>query len=339
TLVSETETKENKVESTQMMEMKSGRSEVDDAKELLTQKLKALDDEIQNFRKENAKLQRAKIELEKQEREFKKEKKAFEKYVLEEKINVEFYLEDEKKKFAKEKLIFDRYVKETQNKTNRKERAEIAALKDELANLKEAAKLKETRNATSQARLRTQLKSFEKEVSGLREELENLRKTNAKLLSTQQVSKKSMETKMLHEINKNLSKLTKDVKVNDKLKKMESSIEKKNILLNSVETEDTDREIGSDKEETREFFYGQARNSPQNKKDDREVSPSSNLYQNYEMYLKNGYKSLVKGGNIVEHALDGDQDEEINGKNDSNIEKSYEMIFGNNYPGIRSNTM
>ncbi|GJQ78076.1 hypothetical protein Trydic_g2418 [Trypoxylus dichotomus] len=334
TLVSESETRENKAERVQIVEKKSCESEVENAKDLLTQKLKALDDEIQNFRKENAKLQRAKLELEKEEREFKKEKKAFEKYVLEEKINVEFYLEDEKRKLAKEKMVFDRYVKEVHNKTTRKEREEVASLKEEVANLKEAAKLKETRNATSQARLRTQIKSFEREISGLREELENLRKTNAKLLSTQQITKKSTETKMLHEINKNLSKLTKDVKVNEKLKKMNNSIETKKTLLNSVEIEDKIRDTSPNKEEMKDFFYGQVRDSPKTKKDDQENSPNSNLYKSYEMYLKNVRKTLANDSSRVEHALDGDQDENVGAKNDSSVERIYERIFGKNVAGI-----
>lgn len=104
TLISEQDKMENNAVNT------VNKSQVDETKEILAKKLKELDDEIQNFRKENAKLQKAKLELEKDQRELKKEKKTFEKYVLEEKINVEFYLEDEKKKLAKEKMIFDRYI-------------------------------------------------------------------------------------------------------------------------------------------------------------------------------------------------------------------------------------
>lgn len=292
----------------------------DDGKEILATKLKELNDEIQNFRKENAKLQKLKLELEKQERELKKEKKAFEKYVLEEKINVEFYLEDEKKKLAKEKVIFDRYVKEVHNKTTRKEREEIAALKEEIANLKETAKLKETRNATSQARLRNQLKSFEKEVATLREELDNLRKRNAKLLSTQQVSKKTTETKMLHEINKNLLKLAKDGKVNEKLKKVENSFEKKKVLIDSLENDVDSSRKSLARNDNEEFFYGQDRDNMKAKKNEYD----SNSH-NYETYL-NRYEAVVDNGSSKEK----DDNREDDAKSDGSIERNYEMVFGGN---------
>lgn len=79
----------------------------------------------------------------------------------------------------------------------------------DVENLKETLKLKETRNATTQARLRNQVKSLEKDNGNLKEELDKLTKLNAKLQANQRVNRRPSDTKMLHEINKNLTKLTK----------------------------------------------------------------------------------------------------------------------------------
>lgn len=114
-------------------------------------------------------------------------------------------------------VIFCRYVKDLKDKPSKQERAEISNLKIELANLKETYKLKDTKNSTTQARLRNQIKALEKETTALKEEVEKLTKQNAKLLASQKLGTRPSDTKMLHEINRNLSKLTKDVKVSDKV--------------------------------------------------------------------------------------------------------------------------
>nr|XP_022901033.1 centromere protein J [Onthophagus taurus] len=184
--------------------------------EILMKKLKILDEEIEKFRRENATLQQKRFEIDRELGKLGKDKRMFEKYVLEEKVKVEFYLEEEKKAFAKEKLMFERYVKDVQSRTNRKEREEIIQLKDELATVKEAAKLKDRRNATSQARLRNQLKNYEKDIGRLKDEIDTLRKQNAKIINEQRMGttlRKKTESKVLQEINKNLSKLAKENKV------------------------------------------------------------------------------------------------------------------------------
>lgn len=178
--------------------------------------------------------------------------------------------------------------------------------------------MKETRNATSQARLRNQIKSFEKEISNLREELENLRKRNAKLLTSQQFVKKTSETKMLHEINKNLTKLTKDVKVGEKLKKMENSLEK-------IQVAEDVRKNSLDRNEIKDFFYGQVRNDSKSKTDQSLLYNEQDLCKNYDAFLKDTSKMVLdKANGSVEHVLDADDDDKI----DRSIERSYEMVFG-----------
>lgn len=82
-------------------------------------------------------------------------------------------------------------------------------LKKELVDIKELLKMKETKNGATQARLRNQIKILEKERDELKLNVENLQKENSKLNASRRIQRPS-EVKMLHEINKNLTKLTEE---------------------------------------------------------------------------------------------------------------------------------
>lgn len=69
--------------------------------------------------------------------------------------------------------------------------------------------MKETKNGATQARLRNQIKCLEKERDELKSTVENLQKENSKLIASRRIQRPS-EVKMLHEINKNLTKLTEE---------------------------------------------------------------------------------------------------------------------------------
>lgn len=69
--------------------------------------------------------------------------------------------------------------------------------------------MKETKNGATQARLRNQIKCLEKERDELKTSVENLQKENSKLNASRRIQRPS-EVKMLHEINKNLTKLTEE---------------------------------------------------------------------------------------------------------------------------------
>lgn len=108
------------------------------------------------------------------------------------------------------KFPFFRYVKD---KPTKKDREEISNLKKELTDLQELMKLKETKTGSSLARCRTQIKQYEKETNELKAEIEKLRKENGKLLASKKMTpRKTENTKMLHKINENLSKLTEEAK-------------------------------------------------------------------------------------------------------------------------------
>lgn len=105
----------------------------------------------------------------------------------------------------------------------------------EIENLKETLKLKETRNATTQARLRNQVKSLEKDNANLKEEIDKVSKLNAKLQVSQRANnRKPSDTKMLHEINKNLTKLTQKTKTKAKVSTSESSTSDEDSLHEEV---------------------------------------------------------------------------------------------------------
>lgn len=184
------------------------------AKEILTQKLEELEREIERFRMENSKIAQLRRDLEIEQREFERERKRLVCELENERSELHYAVEEERKKLAKEKMVFERYTKELKNRPNKQERMEISNLKVELANLKETQKLRDTKNSTTQARLRNQIKSLEKDRANLQEEVDKLTKQNAKLLATQKINVNSRpsDTKMLKEINKNLNKLTKDTK-------------------------------------------------------------------------------------------------------------------------------
>ncbi|XP_018333692.1 centromere protein J [Agrilus planipennis] len=179
----------------------------------LVKKLRDLDEEIAKFRQENVKIAKIKKEIELERLDFQKEHREQRKILEEEREKINQHLDDEKKKLAKEKMVFERYVKDSQNKPSKKEREEITILKGEVANLKETLKLKEIKNSTTQARLRNQIKRLEKDNSEFKEQIESLQKQNAKMQAAQKICRPS-DTKMLHEINKNITRLTLNSKKN-----------------------------------------------------------------------------------------------------------------------------
>lgn len=136
-------------------------------------------------------------------------------------------LESLQHKFTIEKLKIERYIKDfqqqeskiSQQQLSRKEREDISALKLQIEQLKETIKLKDTRYGMAQARLRNQIKCLEKENGELQEEVATIRKQNArleahnKMKERHQLGKKAHsdydnQTKLLHEINRNLTKFT-----------------------------------------------------------------------------------------------------------------------------------
>lgn len=127
-------------------------------------------------------------------------------------------------------VLFFRCMKESVNRPNKKEREELSLLKKELTDIKELMKLKETKNGATQARLRNQIKSLEKERDDLKSSVENLQKENSKLNASRRLERPS-EVKMLQEINKNLTKLTEETFKKQKTKTdQETLVSEKEVI-------------------------------------------------------------------------------------------------------------
>ncbi|KAK5638021.1 hypothetical protein RI129_012316 [Pyrocoelia pectoralis] len=172
-------------------------------------KAESLESELKLLRTENINAKKIKEKYEQQTKEFERYKKEILKHAEDEKLKTTTALEEERKKLAKERMVFERYVKDQQNKPSRKEREEITALKMEVATLQEMLKLKESKHGTTQARLRNQIKNLEKENANLKTEIEDLNRQHAKVMVSERMKqRKPSGTKILHEINKNLSELT-----------------------------------------------------------------------------------------------------------------------------------
>ncbi|KAG5873456.1 hypothetical protein JTB14_007223 [Gonioctena quinquepunctata] len=208
-----------------------------DTCEELRNKLSKLSKEVPDIQAEKARLCDFAKDLEKKRDQLSKEIVKLKKKYEEDTKDLQTELEEEKKKFSREKAVFDMYIKESQNRPNKKEREEITNLKKELADVKELLKLKDTKNGATQARLRNTIKQLEKERQELKGTVDNLQKENAKFKAAKQIRRPS-ESKMLQEINKNLSKLAEET-FKKQLNKSDSDVKKER----RNETEEIDENV------------------------------------------------------------------------------------------------
>ncbi|KAI8442162.1 hypothetical protein MSG28_005770 [Choristoneura fumiferana] len=175
--------------------------------DLLKDRLKELEDEIETFRKENSNLTKMREEIECEKHKFYEEKSAFEQKFNEEKILSEYYLAEEKDKLNKQKQIYERQVREMRGRLNKKEKDEVINLKKEISDLKEEIRLKDAKSTTTVARLRNQLKIIEKEKKELQDEVEKLKKENRRIQHSNDITRRMSNIKYLEEINKKLTNM------------------------------------------------------------------------------------------------------------------------------------
>nr|CAH7741184.1 unnamed protein product [Callosobruchus chinensis] len=178
--------------------------------EALHEAIENLKKQVPNIQKEKARICDFAKDLEKKRDQLSRDLQKLQKKYDEDVGDLTKELENEKKKFQKEKAVFDMYIKESQVRPSKKEREDLMMLRKELEEVKELLKLKETKNGATQARLRNQVKQLEKDKSELKETLEKLQRENAKLTASQKLRRPPSEVKMLHEINKNITKLTEE---------------------------------------------------------------------------------------------------------------------------------
>ncbi|CAH0713714.1 unnamed protein product, partial [Brenthis ino] len=198
-------TVENEIMNANMVEMNS---KLIATSELLRDRLKELEDEIETFRKENANLTKMREEVDIERQKFYEEKSMFEQKFNEEKVLSEYYLAEEKEKLSKQKQIYERYVRDMRGRLNKKDKAEVTNLKKEIHDLKEEIKIKDAKSTSTIARLRNQMKIMEKDKKHLQEEIEKLKKENRRIQHSNEMTRRLTNIKYLEQINKKLSNMT-----------------------------------------------------------------------------------------------------------------------------------
>lgn len=199
--------KETEVMKANMAEMNS---KLITTSELLKERLRELEDEIETFRKENVNLNKLREEVDSERHKFYEEKNNFEQKFNEEKILSEYYLAEEKEKLNKQKLMYERYVREMRGRLNKKEKDEVVNLKQEINNLKDDIRLKDAKSTSTIARLRNQIKIMEKEKNEFQAEVEKLKKENRRIQHSNDITRRLTNMKYLEQINKKLSNMNKE---------------------------------------------------------------------------------------------------------------------------------
>lgn len=139
--------------------------------QLLKEKLVELETEIERFKLENASLARLREDKEKTLETLRKEVADFEQQKAKELSRIEEYKKEEMKKLQKERKVFEKYANAARAIPDKKEREEIQTLKQQIKDLQEELKKKETKWSTTHIRLRNQIEALLKENGELREEV------------------------------------------------------------------------------------------------------------------------------------------------------------------------
>ncbi|XP_065891295.1 centromere protein J-like isoform X2 [Dysidea avara] len=140
-------------------------------KEELETKRCQLEIEIDRLKRENAAIGKLRLEREENLRQLKHEISDFQKQRAEEIEQFENYKKEEIKKLKKDRKVFETYQKQLLSKPNKKEREEIEALRDELRELHEEMKTKESRWGASLARYRLKIETLEGQNKELQSDL------------------------------------------------------------------------------------------------------------------------------------------------------------------------
>lgn len=172
----------------------------------LQDRLATLESEIRSFREQNIELTKAIREHELIRMSFDAECRTAQEQMEEERVRFEMYMHDEQTKLMNERIELDRRAKELQRPT-RTDRDEIIKLRDQCANHDKELAEREQKHVAAQARMRAQLRTIEKDYKDLQYEVESLRRDNKKLETENVRLRRQSNTKMLHEINKNIAKL------------------------------------------------------------------------------------------------------------------------------------
>ncbi|KAJ7426533.1 centromere protein j [Willisornis vidua] len=144
--------------------------------QLLREKLTELETEIERFRAENTTLTKLREEREQALANIRKEIADFEQQKAQELAEIEEYKKKEMKKLQKERKVFEKYTTEARAIPDKKERDEIQALKQQIAELQEDLKRKEAKWSTTHRRLKDQIEALVNENLELKEEVKIMEK-------------------------------------------------------------------------------------------------------------------------------------------------------------------
>ncbi|XP_069058399.1 centromere protein J isoform X2 [Pleurodeles waltl] len=144
--------------------------------QLLKEKLAELEREVEKFKFENALLSKLRADQEKAMEKFRREYAEFEQRKANELAQIDELKKEEMKKLQKERKVFEKYATAARAIPDKKERDEIQALKQQLSDLQEEMKRRESKWSTTHGRLRNQIETVTKENAELREEIKVMEK-------------------------------------------------------------------------------------------------------------------------------------------------------------------
>lgn len=144
--------------------------------QILKEKLAELEREVEKFKFENASLAKLRAEEEKAMEKFRREYSEFEQRKANELAQIDELKKEEMKKLQKERKVFEKYATAARAIPDKKERDEIQALKQQLADLQEELRRRESKWSTTHGRLRNQIETVTKENAELREEIKVMEK-------------------------------------------------------------------------------------------------------------------------------------------------------------------
>ncbi|KAM6179659.1 centrosomal P4.1-associated protein [Erethizon dorsatum] len=137
----------------------------------LREKVVELETEIEKFKAENASLAKLRMERESALEKLRKETADFEQQKAKELARIEELKKEEMRKLQKERKVFEKYTTAARTFPDKKEREEIQALKQQIGDLQEDLKKKETKWSRTYGRLRSQIEMLVRENTDLREEI------------------------------------------------------------------------------------------------------------------------------------------------------------------------
>lgn len=178
-------------------------NKIKEQSEQLRQKLVELEREISSFRQQNANINKIQYDLEIDRLQLENDREDMLEKMKDDRIKMELQLHDERLKIEQEKQKNEKMLKNP----SKKEREEIAKLKETIDELKEELKTREARHGSTSARYRSQIKVLEKENQSMKLELEMVKKDNKKFELENARLRRDTNNKMLQEINRNIAKL------------------------------------------------------------------------------------------------------------------------------------